>query len=227
MKRLFTQVNVEFLDAEDIEEKGVVLLEGADAILVPGGFGERGFEGKITSAQYARENGIPYLGICYGLHAAIIDIARNVAGLENANSTEVNPNTEHPVIALITEWTNEAGELVLRDADSDLGGTMRVGEQECHLACDSLTSRIYGESEIKERHRHRYEVNDGYVKKLEQAGMIVAGRSRDNSLVEVIEFKDHPWFIASQFHPEFTSTPRKGHPLFTSFIEAAVREHQG
>jgi CTP synthase len=222
-----TKVNVEFLDAEDIEEKGVVLLEGADAILVPGGFGERGFEGKIATAQYARENGIPYLGICYGLHAAIIDIARNVAGLENANSTEVNPNTEHPVIALITEWTNEAGELVLRDADSDLGGTMRVGEQECHLACDSLTSRIYGESEIKERHRHRYEVNDGYVKKLEQAGMIVAGRSRDNSLVEVIEFKDHPWFIASQFHPEFTSTPRKGHPLFTSFIEAAVREHQG
>ena len=222
-----TKVNVEFLDAEDIEEKGVVLLEGADAILVPGGFGERGFEGKIASARYARENGIPYLGICYGLHAAIIDIARNVAGLENANSTEVNPNTEHPVIALITEWTNEAGELVQRDADSDLGGTMRMGEQECHLACDSLTSRIYGGSEIKERHRHRYEVNDGYVKKLEQAGMIVAGRSRDNSLVEVIEFKDHPWFIASQFHPEFTSTPRKGHPLFTSFVEAAVREHQG
>jgi len=222
-----TKVNVEFLDAEDIEEKGVVLLEGADAILVPGGFGERGFEGKIASAQYARENGIPYLGICYGLHAAIIDIARNVAGLDNANSTEVNPNTEHPVIALITEWTNEEGELVQRDADSDLGGTMRMGEQECHLACDSLTSRIYGESEIKERHRHRYEVNDGYVKKLEQAGMRVAGRSRDNSLVEVIEFKDHPWFIASQFHPEFTSTPRKGHPLFTSFIQAAVREHQG
>jgi CTP synthase len=222
-----TKVNVEFLDAEDVEEKGVILLEGADAILVPGGFGERGFEGKIASAQYARENGIPYLGICYGLHAAIIDIARNVAGLDNANSTEVNPNTAHPVIALITEWTDEEGKIVQRDADSDMGGTMRMGEQECHLACDSLASRIYGGSEIKERHRHRYEVNDGYVKKLEQAGMRVAGRSRDKSLVEVIEFKDHPWFIASQFHPEFTSTPRKGHPLFTSFIEAAVREHSG
>lgn len=222
-----TKVNVEFLDAEDVEEKGVILLEGADAILVPGGFGARGFEGKVASAQYARENGIPYLGICYGLHAAIIDIARNVAGLDNANSTEVNPNTAHPVIALITEWTDEEGKIVQRDADSDMGGTMRMGEQECHLACDSLTGRIYGGSEIKERHRHRYEVNDGYVKKLEQAGMRVAGRSRDKSLVEVIEFKDHPWFIASQFHPEFTSTPRKGHPLFTSFIEAAVREHQG
>lgn len=222
-----TKVNIDFLDAEEIEEKGVAMLEDADAILVPGGFGERGFEGKIAAARYARENSIPYLGICYGLHAAIIDIARNVAGLENANSTEVNPNTTHPVIALITEWTNEAGELMQRNEDSDLGGTMRMGEQECHLACDSMTSRIYGTSEIKERHRHRYEVNDGYVKTLEQAGMRVAGRSRDKSLVEVIEFKDHPWFVASQFHPEFTSTPRKGHPLFTSFIEAAVREHRG
>lgn len=222
-----TKVNIDFLDAEEIEEKGVAMLEDADAILVPGGFGERGFEGKIAAARYARENSIPYLGICYGLHAAIIDISRNVAGLENANSTEVNPNTTHPVIALITEWTNEAGELMQRNEDSDLGGTMRMGEQECHLACDSMTSRIYGTSEIKERHRHRYEVNDGYVKTLEQAGMRVAGRSRDKSLVEVIEFKDHPWFVASQFHPEFTSTPRKGHPLFTSFIEAAVREHRG
>ena len=205
-----TKVNVDFLDSEDVENQGVGLLEGADAILVPGGFGERGFEGKIATARCARENGIPYLGICYGLHAAIIDIARNVAGLEHANSTEVNPNTPYPVIALITEWTNEDGDLILRDEASDLGGTMRMGEQECKLSCDSMTYRIYGKTEIKERHRHRYEVNDGYVKTLEKAGLKLAGRSLDDSLVEVIEFKDHPWFVACQFHPEFTSSPRQG-----------------
>ena len=221
-----TKVNVDFLDSEDVETQGVGLLKGADAILVPGGFGERGFEGKIATARYAREHGIPYLGICYGLHAAIIDIARNVAGLENANSTEVNPNTPYPVIALITEWTNEDGDLILRDEDSDLGGTMRMGEQECKLSCDSMTYQIYGTTEVKERHRHRYEVNDGYVKTLEKAGLKLAGRSLDDSLVEVIEFKDHPWFVACQFHPEFTSSPRQGHPLFKSFVEAGIRKRE-
>jgi CTP synthase len=217
-----TKVDVEFIDSVDVEKEGTKLLEGADAILVPGGFGERGFEGKIAAAGFARENKIPYLGICYGLHAAVVDIARNKAGLEGADTTENNPNTQYPVIGLITEWVNEDGETEFRDADSDLGGTMRMGEQVCRLSCDSLTYRIYGEKEIKERHRHRYEVNNKYVPALEEAGMRVAGRSTDNVLVEVIEYKDHPWFVASQFHPEFTSSPRDGHPLFTSFIEAAL-----
>ncbi len=217
-----TQVDIEFLDSVDIEEKGAGILSDADAILVPGGFGERGFEGKIAAARFAREQQIPYLGICYGLHAAIIDYARNVAGLENANSTEVNPDTPYPVIGLITEWTDENGAIVQRDKDSDLGGTMRMGEQECVLACHSLTRRIYEKSAIRERHRHRYEVNPRYVERLEAAGLRIAGRSIDESLVEVIEIKDHPWFVASQFHPEFTSTPRDGHPLFKSFIEAAL-----
>ena len=222
-----TKVNIEFLDSEEIEEKGVALLGGADAILVPGGFGERGFEGKILAARYSRENDIPYLGICYGLHAAVIDIARNVANLEDANSTEVNPETIHPVIALITEWTDGNGDRISRNEDSDLGGTMRMGEQECKLSCDSMTFKIYGQSGVRERHRHRYEVNDGYVKTLEKAGLRVAGRSVDGTLVEVIEFSDHPWFVACQFHPEFTSTPRQGHPLFKSFIEAANIKYAG
>ncbi len=217
-----TKVDVEFIDSVDIEEQGTELLTGADAILVPGGFGARGFEGKIAAARYARENKIPYLGICYGLHAAVVDIARNKAGLEGADTTENNPTTEYPVIGLITEWVNEDGETEFRDEDSDLGGTMRMGEQVCKLSCDSLTYRIYGDREIKERHRHRYEVNNKYVPALEEAGMRVAGRSADDVLVEVIECKDHPWFVASQFHPEFTSSPRDGHPLFTSFIEAAL-----
>ena len=219
-----TKVNIEFLDAEEIEEKGASLLSGADAILVPGGFGQRGFEGKISAARYSRENAIPYLGICYGLHAAIIDIARNLANLELANSTEVNPQTPHPVIALITEWTDAHGNRISRDQDSDLGGTMRMGEQECKLTRDSLTFQIYGESLVRERHRHRYEVNAGYVRALEEAGLRVAGRSQDDSLVEVIELKNHPWFVACQFHPEFTSTPRQGHPLFKSFIQAANKK---
>lgn len=217
-----TKVDVEFLDSVDVEKEGTKLLEGADAILVPGGFGERGFEGKIAAAGYARENKIPYLGICYGLHAAVVDIARNKAGLEGADTTENNPNTPYPVIGLITEWVNEDGQTEFRDADSDLGGTMRMGEQICRLSCDSLTYRIYGDKEIKERHRHRYEVNNKYVPELEEAGLRVAGRSADEVLVEVIEYTDHPWFVASQFHPEFTSSPRDGHPLFASFIEAAL-----
>jgi CTP synthase len=219
-----TDVQVTFLDSEDVLKHGVGLLEEADAILVPGGFGSRGFEGKIAAAGYARENKVPYLGICYGLHAAIIDYARNVCGLENADTTENNPNTPHPMIGLITEWMNEDGSVEMRNTDSDLGGTMRMGEQECKLSCDSLTYQIYGKSTIKERHRHRYEVNNNYVADLEKAGMRMAGRSMDNSLVEVIELKDHPWFIASQFHPEFTSTPRDGHPLFKSFVDAALQQ---
>ena len=221
-----TKVEVEFIEAQDLVDDGTRSLENADAILVPGGFGDRGFEGKVLAAKYARENKVPYLGICYGLHAAIVDIARNAAGLENANTTENNPKTPHPVIGLIMEWMNEDGDVETRDADSDLGGTMRMGEQECRLAENSTTSQIYGQDSINERHRHRYEVNDHYVSALEEAGMLVAGRSMDDSLVEVIEVKDHPWFVATQFHPEFTSTPRRGHPLFSSFIEAALEKQK-
>ena len=217
-----TDVDVTFLDSEEVELNGVEILADADAILVPGGFGARGFEGKIAAAGYARTHKIPYLGICYGLHAAIIEYARNVCGLEGADTTENNPNTPHPIIGLITEWVNDDGDTEFRDIDSDLGGTMRMGEQVCQLDPDSLTQQIYGGDTIKERHRHRYEVNNRYVPQLEAAGLRIAGRSVDNSLVEVIEVKEHPWFIASQFHPEFTSTPRYGHPLFKSFINAAV-----
>ena len=219
-----TQVDIDFVDSAELEEKGVELLADADAILVPGGFGARGFEGKVMAAGYARENRIPYLGICYGLHAAVVDIARNLAGMEGADTTENNPNTRYPVIGLITEWITEDGETEQRDQDSDLGGTMRMGEQLCNLSCDSLTARIYGDQMVKERHRHRYEVNNNLMPELEEVGLRIAGRSADDTLVEVIEYKDHPWFVASQFHPEFTSSPRDGHPLFTSFIEAALTQ---
>ncbi len=222
-----TKVDIEFLDSEDLVTNGTDVLQDADAILVPGGFGGRGFEGKILAAGYARENKVPYLGICYGLHAAVIDFARNVLHLENANTTEVNPNTRDPVIGLITEWTNENGDVETRTEDSDLGGTMRMGEQECQLSCDSITAKIYGSRSIKERHRHRYEVNPNYVEQFVKAGLRIAGRSNDGSLVEVIELKDHPWFVASQFHPEFTSTPREGHPLFQSFVKAALVYQEG
>ena len=219
-----TQVDIDFVDSAELEEKGVELLADADAILVPGGFGARGFEGKVMAAGYARENRIPYLGICYGLHAAVVDIARNLAGMEGADTTENNPNTRYPVIGLVTEWITEDGETEQRDQDSDLGGTMRMGEQLCNLSCDSLTARIYGDQMVKERHRHRYEVNNNLMPELEEVGLRIAGRSADDTLVEVIEYKDHPWFVASQFHPEFTSSPRDGHPLFTSFIEAALTQ---
>jgi len=217
-----TKVTIDWIDAEEIECNGSGVLEDSDAILIPGGFGARGLEGKIAAARFARENRIPYLGICYGLHAAVIDYARSVAGLENANTTESKKDTPHPVIALITEWTDRDGRVETRDEDGDLGGTMRMGEQECKLNPESRTYKIYGRDHIRERHRHRYEVNDNYVSRLETAGLMIAGRSPDNALVEVIEVVDHPWFVACQFHPEFTSTPRDGHPLFTSFIKAAL-----
>jgi CTP synthase len=219
-----TDVQVTFLDSGEIDQQNVEILKDAHAILVPGGFGPRGFEGMIAAAGYARENKIPYLGICYGLHAAVIDLARNVCGLENADTTENNPNTPHPVIGLITEWMKDDGSMELRGIDSNLGGTMRMGEQETVLSCDSLMSRIYGRTSINERHRHRFEVNNNYLPQMEKAGMRVAGRSKDETLVEVIELVDHPWFVASQFHPEFTSTPRDGHPLFTSFVNAALEQ---
>jgi len=219
-----TEVDVDFISSERLETEGVEILADADAILVPGGFGDRGFEGKILAAGYARKNAIPYLGICYGLHAAIIDFARDVAGLAGANSSEVDQHTPHPIIGLITEWVTEKGTTEIRTAESDLGGTMRMGEQECFLSQGSIARRVYGQDRIKERHRHRYEVNPAYVESLEAAGLRVAGVSKDQSLVEIIEIADHPWFVACQFHPEFTSTPRGGHPLFLDFVEAALAQ---
>lgn len=216
-----TKVNIHYLDSENLEKTGIDVLKGMDAILVPGGFGERGVEGKIQAIQFARENKIPYLGICLGMQMAVTEFARNVAGLEAAHSTELNPDTPHPVVALITEWTDEEGNTIERDENADLGGTMRLGAQNCRLQDGSKIRQVYGQEMISERHRHRYEVNDGYVGKLEEAGLIFAGRSEDGSLVETIEIADHPWFVACQFHPEFTSTPRNGHPLFTAFVEAA------
>lgn len=219
--KLKTQVNIHYIDSEEIEQKGTGAIEKMDAILVPGGFGERGVEGKIAAIKYARENKIPYLGICLGMQMAVVEYARNVAGLENAHSTELNAETPYPVVALITEWTDEEGKTIQRDETADLGGTMRLGGQNCILTNDSKIHDIYGQTIIRERHRHRYEVNDGYVPRLEEAGLIISGRSEDGNLVETIEIADHPWFVACQFHPEFTSTPRNGHPLFKAFVEAA------
>lgn len=219
--QLKTKVNIHYIDSEEIEQKGTSLIENMDAILVPGGFGERGVEGKIASIKYARENKIPYLGICLGMQMAVVEYARNVAGLTNAHSTELNPNTPYPVVALITEWTDEEGNTVQRDETADLGGTMRLGGQNCILSDGSKIHDIYGKTVIRERHRHRYEVNDGYIPRLEAAGLTISGRSEDGNLVETIEIAEHPWFVACQFHPEFTSTPRNGHPLFKAFVEAA------
>ena len=216
-----TKVDIRYVDAEDIETNGTATLDDVQAILVPGGFGQRGFEGKIKAAQYARENRVPYLGICYGLHAAIIDFARNVAGLDGAHSTEINPNSPYPVIAMITEWVDRDGHKTHRSAGDDLGGTMRLGEQACNLESGTLARAIYGEDVVYERHRHRYEVNERYLPLLESYGLKIAGRSTDG-LVEMIELTNHPWFVACQFHPEFTSSPRDGHPLFRGFIEAAL-----
>jgi CTP synthase len=215
-----TQVNIIYIDSEETQIQGRDCLKDADAILVPGGFGERGIEGKICAAQIARENNIPYLGICLGMQVAVIDFAREI-GLEGAHSTEFEPNTPHPVIALITEWMTEAGDIETRDENADKGGTMRLGGQNCHLMKGTNTYKLYGKEIIRERHRHRYELNNNYIGKLRQAGLVFAGLSADGNLVEVIENSHHPWFIGCQFHPEFTSTPRDGHPLFSGFIRAA------
>ncbi len=216
-----TRVEVNYIDAEEVERSGTAPLEGVSAILVPGGFGRRGFEGKIAAARYAREQNIPYLGICYGLHAAVIDFARNRCQLEGAHSTEIEMASPHPVIALITEWTDKDGRVEQRTETTELGGTMRLGEQPCLLNQGSLSHRMYGQNVVYERHRHRYEVNNRYVDTLCSAGMAVAGRSEDG-LVEMIELPEHRWYVACQFHPEFTSSPRYGHPLFRGFIEAAL-----
>jgi CTP synthase len=221
-----TDVKIEYYDAEDIERQGTAALQGVDAILVPGGFGDRGVEGKITAVRYARENNIPFLGICLGMHVALVEYARNVCGLEGADSTEMNPATPHPIVALITEWMNADGIAQLRDETSDKGGTMRLGAQPCHLEPGSKTREIFGEDVISERHRHRYEINNNYLDQLRDAGMRVAGWSADHSLVEMVELPEHPWFIACQFHPEFTSRPRGGHLLFTSYIKAAIAHAQ-
>ncbi|MDM8545123.1 CTP synthase [Candidatus Venteria ishoeyi] len=216
-----TKVNIAYIDSENLEAEDFSGLEQADAILVPGGFGERGIEGKIATAQYAREHKIPYLGICLGMQVAVIDFARHQAGLKKAHSTEFAPYTDHPVIALITEWQTSDGGVERRNHSSDLGGTMRLGAQECHLLPGTLSQRVYGQDVITERHRHRYEFNNRYITPLRDAGLVFSGMSADGKLVEVIELPDHPWFVACQFHPEFTSTPRDGHPLFTGFIKAA------
>jgi CTP synthase len=220
-----TRVNIEYIDSEQIEAEGVTKLHGVDAILVPGGFGERGVEGKIATVRYARENGIPYLGICLGMQVAVIEYARNVAGLEGAQSTEFDLDSPHPVIALITEWLDAGGNVEVRNESSDLGGTMRLGGQECRLEEGSKARRLYGREVIVERHRHRYEFNNTYLETLVKSGLRISGRSIDGKLMEMVEIPDHPWFVACQFHPEFTSTPRDGHPLFTGFVQAA-REHQ-
>ncbi|ESS67465.1 CTP synthase PyrG [Methyloglobulus morosus KoM1] len=217
------RVKIAYIDSETIEDVGVDILKHVDAILVPGGFGERGIEGKIATARYAREHKIPYLGICLGMQVAVIEFARDIAGLEGAHSTEFLPASPHPVIGLITEWMDEKGQLEIRDEQSDLGGSMRLGGQQCRLKPDSLAYRMYQKEVITERHRHRYEFNNQYFERLEQAGMRFSGESIDGRLVEVIEIPDHPWFLACQFHPEFTSTPRRGHPLFSGFVTAAAQ----
>jgi len=220
-----TKVKISYIDSEQIEQEGTDCLKQVDAILVPGGFGERGVEGKIETVRFAREQKIPYLGICLGMQVAVIEFARNVAGLEGAQSTEFNRETPHPVIALITEWLNADGKLETRSEASDMGGTMRLGGQECRLEEGSLVHELYGKAVILERHRHRYEFNNQYIDALQGAGLRFSGWSLDGRLVEMVELPEHPWFVACQFHPEFTSTPRDGHPLFSGFIQAA-RDHQ-
>jgi CTP synthase len=221
------KVNIMAVESEDIEAHGIGCIEGADAILVPGGFGERGFEGKVRTIRYARENQVPYLGICFGMQAAVVEYARNVCGLEAANSTEIVQQTPHPVIGLITEWLDHSGQVETRNEASDLGGTMRLGEQRCRLQAGSLARKLYGKDIIAERHRHRYEFNNHYREALKSGGMLLAGFSMDETLVEIVELPDHPWFLGCQFHPEFTSSPCDGHPLFTGFIEAALKHQQG
>ncbi|MEW6562094.1 MAG: CTP synthase [Pseudomonadota bacterium] len=222
-----TRVKIEYLDSEGIEANGIDSLKGLDAILVPGGFGKRGTEGKIAAIRYARENKIPYLGICLGMQLAVIEFARDVAGMSDASSTEFDRETEHPVVALITEWLDRDGKVEKRSADSDLGGTMRLGSQRCPVKAGTLVAQIYG-AEVTERHRHRYEVNNHYVPQLEQAGLVISARTPSENLPETMELPQslHPWFVGVQFHPEFTSTPRGGHPLFKAFVEAALKHQQ-
>jgi CTP synthase len=217
-----SKVDIVYVDSEKVEKEETDLLSNVDAILVPGGFGNRGVEGKIKAVQYARENKIPYLGICLGMQLAVVEYARHEAGMTDANSTEFNPTTTHPVIGLVSEWKTSSGEIQTRSADSDLGGTMRLGGQKCILSPNSLAGNLYASDEIIERHRHRYEVNNALIQQLEQQGLTISGRSVDGKLVEMIELEDHPWFVGCQFHPEFTSNPRDGHPLFTGFIRAAL-----
>ncbi|GLS26017.1 CTP synthase [Marinibactrum halimedae] len=221
-----TKVNIRYINAEDVEEKGPEMLAGVSAILVPGGFGERGLEGKLRAVQYARENKIPYLGICLGMQSAVIEFARNVVGWSDANSSEFDRQTKHAVIGLITEWVDAEGNIETRDESSDLGGTMRLGAQECRLVRGTRAHDVYGNDVIVERHRHRYEVNNNFVDQLQKAGLKIGGWSADDTLVEMVEIPDHPWFVACQFHPEFTSTPRDGHKLFTSYIKAALEYQQ-
>jgi CTP synthase len=223
-----TRVNIHYFDSERFErESPESVLANMDAILVPGGFGERGVEGKIAAVRFARESRKPYLGICLGMQVAVIEYARHVAGLAGAYSTEFRKETPHPVIALITEWRDVHGELIVRDEKTDLGGTMRLGAQRCELSPESRVAQAYGSVSISERHRHRYEFNNGYQQVLEEAGLVFSGFSAENHLVETIELPDHPFFIASQFHPEFNSTPRDGHPLFTAFVQAALAQRAG
>lgn len=220
------KININYIDSEIIENGELTELKKVDAILVPGGFGTRGVEGKIKAVQYARENKIPYLGICLGMQVAVIEYARNLANMPNAHSTEFNPNTPYPVIALVAEWLDKSGNIESRAHDSDKGGTMRLGGQECKLLLDSKAYQMYEQAVIVERHRHRYEVNSNLIEQIVKAGLSVSGESIDGKLVEMIEIKDHPWFVACQFHPEFTSSPRDGHPLFTSYIKAAIKNRE-
>ena len=224
-----SKVHIHYVDSEAVERDGVDCLAGMDAILVPGGFGKRGVEGKIKAIRYARENDVPYLGICLGMQLAVIEYARHKAGLTDANSTEFEPATPHPVVALITEWQNRDGSVEKRTESSDLGGTMRLGAQPCDVVPGSLAHKIYGATTVAERHRHRYEVNNHYLPRLEAAGLAVGARAKSaaaGDLCEMIELPQHPWFFGCQFHPEFTSNPRRGHPLFIGFIRAALAQQQ-
>lgn len=216
------RVNIEYIDSTEVEQKGTTMLANADAILIPGGFGERGIEGMVMAAEYARENQVPYLGICLGMQVATIEYARNKVGLARAHSTEFQPNAEHAVIALVSEWVNHDGTREVRDESADLGGTMRLGAQDIHLAPGSRYQQIYQTDIIRERHRHRYEFNNNYMQKFKDAGLVFSGLS-SHGLVEIIELPEHPWFIGCQFHPEFTSTPRDGHPMFTDYIKATLQ----
>jgi CTP synthase len=220
-----TKVRLKWLESEQVESDGVGVLAGVDAILVPGGFGDRGFEGKVMTAQYARENNVPYFGICYGMQAAVVDVARHLAGLAGANTTENERHCQHPVIGLITEWRTATGDVERRSEDSDLGGTMRLGLQECRLKHGTKAREMYGKDVVAERHRHRYEFNNRYRTQIEDAGLVISAKSMDDTLVEMVELPGHPWFVACQAHPEFLSTPRDGHPLFIGFVRAA-REYK-